>query len=104
MENKIETSFKITRFPATAMVCDYLVEIAAKSNGMPVGERITLAEMIAYAKCEILKSGHDGYTITPINEFHLLIDRRQQPALEIIEVEVFDIPDNPLEDYGHSAN
>jgi len=103
MENKIETSFKITRFPATAMVCDYLVEIAAKSNGMPVGEKVTMAELIAFAKCEMLRTGHDGYTITPINEYHLIIDRRQESALEIIEVEVFDLPDS-IDDYNHSAN
>jgi hypothetical protein len=103
MENKVETSFKITRFPMTALVCDYLVEISARSNGMPVGEKVTMAELIAYAKCEILRGGHEGYTITQINEYHLIVDRRQQPALEIIEVEVFDIPDI-IDDYGHSSN
>jgi len=103
MEQKVETSFKITRFPATALVCDYLVEIAAKSNGMPVGEKITMAELIAYAKAEILRGSHEAYTITQINEYHLIVDRRQQPALEIIEVEVFDIPDI-IDDYGHSSN
>ena len=102
MENKIETSFRITRFPQTALVCDYLVEVAARSNGMPVGEKITMAELIAFAKCEILRTNSDGYNITEINPYHLLIDRRQQPAIEIIEVEVFDAPD--LEDYSHSAN
>lgn len=102
MENKIETSFRITRFPATAMVCDYLVEVAAKSNGMPIDKKITMDEMIAYAKCEIFRAGHEGYSITPINQYHLLIDRRGEPALEIIETEVFDVPD--LDDYSHSAN
>jgi hypothetical protein len=103
MEQKIETSFKITRFSQVALVCDYLVEIAARSNGMPVEEKITMAELIAYAKCEILRQNSDGYTITSINEHHLIIDRRLQPALEIIEVEVFDMPDT-LDDYNHSAN
>lgn len=104
MENKVETSFRITRFQTTAMVCDYLVEIAAKSNGLPVGEKATMQELIAYAKCEIMRTGHDGYTISEINPHHLIIDRRQEPALEIIEMEVFDVSDTPLDDYTHSAN
>ena len=103
MEQKIETSFKITRFSQVALVCDYLVEIAARSNGMPVGEKITMAELIAYAKCEIMRANHEGYTITPINEYHLLIDRRQEPALEIIEAEIIDFPET-LDDYTHSSN
>jgi hypothetical protein len=103
MQNKIETAFRITRFPTSALVCDYLVEIAARSNGMPIDKKITMAELIAYAKCEILKGSHDGYTITPINEYHLLIDRRQEPALEIIEAEIIDFPET-LDDYTHSSN
>ena len=105
MEQKTESSFKITRFPATAMVCDYLVEIAARSNGLPQDKKVTMAELISYAKCEILRTNGEGYTISPIDEHHLIIDRRQEPALEIIEVEVIDIPmPPPLEDFGHSAN
>lgn len=103
MQNKIETAFRITRFPTTAMVCDYMVEIAARSNGMPIDKKITMAELIAYAKCEIMRANHEGYTITPINEYHLLIDRRQEPALEIIEAEIIDFPET-LDDYTHSSN
>ena len=103
MQNKIETAFRITRFPTTAMVCDYMVEIAARSNGMPIDKKITMAELIAYAKCEIMRVNHEGYTITPINEYHLLIDRRQEPALEIIEAEIIDFPET-LDDYTHSSN
>jgi hypothetical protein len=103
MQNKIETAFRITRFPTTAMVCDYMVEIAARSNGMPIDKKITMAELIAYAKCEIMRTNHDGYTINPINEYHLLIDRRQEPALEIIEAEIIDFPET-LDDYSHSSN
>jgi len=104
MQNKqIETSFRITRFPATAMVCDYLVEIAAKSNGMPIDKKVTMADLVAYAKCEILRTASDGYNITQINEYHLIIDRRQEPALEIIEAEIIDFPET-LDDFTHSAN
>lgn len=85
---KNEKSFRITRFSATALVCDYLVEIAAKSNGLPAEEKITIDELIAYAKCEIFRSNSEGYTISRINDYHLIVNRRQRPALEIIEVEL----------------
>jgi hypothetical protein len=105
MEQTIESSFKITRFPATAMVCDFLVEIAARSNGLPQDKKVTMAELISYAKCEILRTNGEGYTISPIDEHHLIIDRRQEPALEIIEVEIVDLTiPPPMEDFGHSAN
>jgi len=103
MQNKIETAFRITRFPTTAMICDYMVEIAARSNGMPIDKKITMAELVAYAKCEIMRTNHDGYTITQINEYHLIVDRRQEPALEIIEAEIIDFPET-LDDYTHSSN
>jgi hypothetical protein len=85
----MKKEFRITRFSQTALVCDFLVEIAAKSNGL--SEKITMNELISFAKCEIIRTNADGYTISRIDEHHLIIDRRQQPALEIIEVEVFDL-------------
>lgn len=98
-----ETQFRITRFPKSAFICDYMVEIAARSNGMPIDKKITMTELINYAKCEILRTGGTDYTISVINPSHLIIDRSQEPALEIIEAEVYSMPDQ-LDDYQHSAN
>lgn len=107
MEQKNETSFKITRFPKNNLLCDTIVELAAKSNGLPVGKKLTIDDFISYMKAELIRypASNDGVVISKIDEHHLIVDKDKEPALEIIEVEVMEVPlQPPFDEYNHSAN
>lgn len=102
----METTFRITRFPKHSNLCDLIVELAAKSNGLPIDSKLTINDFVSVAKCEMIRypSSNDGTVMVKLDEHHLMIDKNGEPALEIIEVEVVDFPNDIMDDYEHSAN
>jgi hypothetical protein len=99
----METTFKINRFPKSNSICDDIALICAKSNGMNESGKITLNDIESYIKCQrfIFPSSSDGLVVSRIDEFHLIIDKDLQPALEILQMEVVDLPELH---YDQSAN
>lgn len=104
MQNKTETTFKITRFPKTSSLLDTIVKLAAKSNGLPADKKLTMDDFISYIKCEIIQYpfSNSGFMITKLDNYHLVVDIDSEPALEIIEIETIELPSDI--DYIHSAN
>jgi hypothetical protein len=84
-------------------MADDVCLLAVKSNGLGVGERLTMEHFIYYMECEIIKypSMNSGVTISKIDDFHLIVDKDNEPLLEIIEIESVELP--PL-DFDQSAN
>ena len=99
----METTFKVTRFPKSSSMADDVCLLAVKSNGLGVGERLTMEHFIYYMECEIIKYPwmNSGMTISKIDEYHLIVDKDNEPLLEIMEIESVELP--PL-DFDQSAN
>lgn len=99
----METTFKINRFPKSSSVCDDVALICARNNGLNESGKITLNEIEAYIKCQkiLMPYNSDGIVVSRIDEFHLIVDKDLQPALEIIQMEVLDLPEL---NYDQSAN
>lgn len=99
----MEKTFKVTRFPKTSSMADDVCLLAVKSNGLGVGERLTIEHFICYMECEMIRypSMNSGMTISKIDEYHLIVDKDNEPLLEIMEIESVELP--PL-DFDQSAN
>jgi hypothetical protein len=94
--------FKITRFPGSCDIADKLVSIAAKSNG--ADQKVTIDDMVSYATCEKMLYYWAGLevTISKISDTHLIIDDKNEPRLEIIQMEEIECP--TLDVYEQSSN
>ena len=86
--------YRIIRSNKSNSTCDYLVQIASRSNGS--GVKTTIDEMIGFINCQrvLFPYTHEGMMVTKIDNHHLIVDIDGEVAVELQEVENHNLTDD----------
>lgn len=100
----MEKIYRVKMFNTSSSLIGNIAILCSKSNG-GVGGKLTIQEIIGYIECEkmLYPATNDDISVVNLTEYHFIVFRGEKPAIEVMEMEVFnEVP--TLDVYDQSKN